>query len=228
MTEIKRQDIEYAIRSFVEEKHPETAGIIITYIAQKEAECAELRERVKTLENDLPPINKRLLQDIMMCIAHCDEEPGEDGLCACAWQIGTILRRLEKKHRKQIADLTRQLERFKTMSTVEMMCENENVNAHVTEWEKRCLKAETQLEEAQESIKGKDLAIKVATATIADLKKHNEGLADQLEDARKALEPTREWFDRNNIDREWFEYNPNAQIREMFAAINADLAGKEK
>ena len=79
-------------------------------LAQKEADCADLRERVKTLENDLPPINKRLLQDIMMCIAHCDEEPGKDGLCNCAWQIGTILRRLEKKYRKQIADLTRQLE----------------------------------------------------------------------------------------------------------------------
>lgn len=33
-------------------------------------------------------------------------------------------------------------ERLKTMSTVEMMCENLNVNAHVRDWETRCLKAE--------------------------------------------------------------------------------------
>lgn len=43
-----------------------------------------------------------------------------------------------------------------TMSTVEMMCENDNVRHHVEEWEKRCLKAEaesTALREALEWIR---------------------------------------------------------------------------
>jgi hypothetical protein len=35
--------------------------------------------------------------------------------------------------------------RYKTMSTVEIMGENLNVDAHVREWESRCLKAESQL-----------------------------------------------------------------------------------
>ena len=52
--------------------------------------------------------------------------------------------------------MTRQLERFKTMSTVEMMCENENVNSHVTEWEKRCLKAEAQLEAVRRALYAAD------------------------------------------------------------------------
>jgi hypothetical protein len=38
-----------------------------------------------------------------------------------------------------------EIERLKTMSTIEMMCENESVRAHVTEWENRCLKAEAEL-----------------------------------------------------------------------------------
>ena len=37
------------------------------------------------------------------------------------------------------------VERLRTMSTVEMMCENESVNQHVREWEVRCLNAEAEL-----------------------------------------------------------------------------------
>lgn len=43
--------------------------------------------------------------------------------------------------------LNAKLERFKTMSTVEMMCENVNVDAHIREWEARCLKAEARIKE---------------------------------------------------------------------------------
>jgi hypothetical protein len=45
----------------------------------------------------------------------------------------------------KVKRLNREIERFKTMSTVEIMCENESVRAHVTEWENRCLKAETKI-----------------------------------------------------------------------------------
>ena len=44
-------------------------------------------------------------------------------------------------------------ERFKSMSTVEMMGENENVRQHVTEWEERCLKAETENAALKEELK---------------------------------------------------------------------------
>jgi cell division protein FtsB len=67
VTEIKRQDIEYAIRSFVEEKHPETAGIILTYIAQKEAECAELKDAYAKVVS------------VLACIAEAPEpQDGDD------------------------------------------------------------------------------------------------------------------------------------------------------
>jgi hypothetical protein len=52
--------------------------------------------------------------------------------------------------------LKERLRELCTMSTVEMMCENENVRFHVEEWEKRCLKAEAdnqRLREALEEIK---------------------------------------------------------------------------
>ena len=43
-----------------------------------------------------------------------------------------------------IAALKAKVEWLKTMSTVEMMCENKNVKHHITEWENRCLKAEAE------------------------------------------------------------------------------------
>jgi hypothetical protein len=52
----------------------------------------------------------------------------------------------------RLESLEAQVDRFKTMSTVEMMCENESVRAHVTEWEARCLKAEAQLAERDHDI----------------------------------------------------------------------------
>jgi len=48
--------------------------------------------------------------------------------------------------RQERDSLRAEVARIKHMSTVEMMCENENVNAHVTEWENRCLKAEAEVE----------------------------------------------------------------------------------
>lgn len=44
------------------------------------------------------------------------------------------------------AKLRAKVERFKTMSTIEIMCENANVDDHVREWEARCLKAEQALQ----------------------------------------------------------------------------------
>lgn len=51
-----------------------------------------------------------------------------------------------------------EIDRLRTMSIVEMMCENENVNQHVTEWERRCLKAEARVEEL-EALADHDAAI---------------------------------------------------------------------
>ncbi len=57
------------------------------------------------------------------------------------------------KHRPAVAaELRKRDERYRTMSTVEMMCENPNVDAHVREWEARCLKAEDQLAQAKAEI----------------------------------------------------------------------------
>jgi hypothetical protein len=47
-----------------------------------------------------------------------------------------------------------QVQRLKSMSTIEMMCENPSVDAHVREWEARCLKAET-LVQAQADVLSK-------------------------------------------------------------------------
>ena len=44
----------------------------------------------------------------------------------------------------QLERLTTENKRLRTMSTVEMMCENYNVKCHVEEWEARCLKAEAE------------------------------------------------------------------------------------
>ncbi len=45
---------------------------------------------------------------------------------------------------EEIKRLTSENERLKTMGTVEMMCQNVNVDSHVREWEARCLKAEAE------------------------------------------------------------------------------------
>ena len=47
---------------------------------------------------------------------------------------------------KDVLRLRQRIERLRSMSTVEMMCENENVKQHVIEWENRYLSAEATLE----------------------------------------------------------------------------------
>src|SRR6185295_4905509 len=51
-----------------------------------------------------------------------------------------ILKRVKAERDRLLAGV----ERLKSMSTVEMMCENLNVKHHVEEWEARCLKAEAE------------------------------------------------------------------------------------
>ncbi len=53
---------------------------------------------------------------------------------------------------QQIKQLEAEIARLRSMSTVEMMCENENVRAHVTEWENRCLKAEAENAKLREAL----------------------------------------------------------------------------
>jgi hypothetical protein len=55
----------------------------------------------------------------------------------------------EQDLRKQIAALTARIRNLCTMSTVEMMCENERVRQHVIEWENRCLNAEARIKELE-------------------------------------------------------------------------------
>jgi hypothetical protein len=47
-------------------------------------------------------------------------------------------------------------ERLRLMSTVEMMIENQNVRHHVEEWEKRCLKAEAEVERLRAELNERD------------------------------------------------------------------------
>ena len=60
----------------------------------------ELKERITALTADAPTINKKLLKEFMMMIIHCDEEVNKDGLCNCAWQIGQVLQKLERKNKR--------------------------------------------------------------------------------------------------------------------------------
>lgn len=86
----------------------------------------------------------------------------------------------------EIAELRAKLEQLHTMSTVEMMCENENVNVHVREWEARCLKAEAKLDAQQTIIdafgSGVDGVHLMATEIIEGRK-----LKAKLDKAKKAL-----------------------------------------
>ena len=59
---------------------------------------------------------------------------------------------LDKKD-KRIAELEAEVERLHTMSIVEMMCENESVRAHVTEWEGRCMKAEAEVDQLRAALR---------------------------------------------------------------------------
>jgi hypothetical protein len=58
--------------------------------ANERAEKAE-RERDVLLQ-EAGPIDRRLLQSVMLSIAHCDEEEDAEGLCSCAHYIGGLLR----------------------------------------------------------------------------------------------------------------------------------------
>ena len=60
--------------------------------------------------------------------------------------------KLEAEQDEEIESLRVEIKRLRTMSTVEMMCENENVKFHVIEWENRCLKAEAVIREKDAEI----------------------------------------------------------------------------
>jgi hypothetical protein len=67
------------------------------------------------------------------------------------------------------AALRATIKRLKTMSTVEMMCENENVKAHVEEWEVRCLKAEAQLAACEQRVSVKAQLLELEEEKVARL-----------------------------------------------------------
>ena len=74
----------------------------------------------------------------------------------------------------EIEKLKERLMEFHTMSTVEMMCENESVRQHIVEWENRCLKAEADLVASQERVKW-------LTDAIKDYKKYGLEFCNRIE-----------------------------------------------
>lgn len=92
----------------------------------------------------------------------------------------------------QLTNAQETIERLKTMSTVEMMGENPNVDAHVREWETRCLKAEQQVERLE---KGSDIAYRLHAQD--DVRAFT--LEQQVTRLREHLTITAKWM------RHWFE-----------------------
>jgi len=86
---------------------------------------------------------------------------------------------LNKLQREALDHQGAEIKRLKTMSTVEMMCENPNVDAHVREWETRCLKAEAELDR----LKAENAARLEALETIAKWEFNFRG--DCVADARR-------------------------------------------
>jgi hypothetical protein len=116
---------------------------------------------------------------------------------------------------KKVAEL-------KSMSTVEMMCENESVRQHITEWEARCRKAEEELSElytrhtalcalygtkqnearnVEKSLRQETARLKAADNTIVKLKKQNKRKADLF--AKKCFECSELLIKLLNWERKW-------------------------
>ena len=53
---------------------------------------------------------------------------------------------MENELYQEIDRLKAEVEKLRTMSAVEMMCENINVRFHIQEWSMRCLNAEAEVE----------------------------------------------------------------------------------
>ena len=70
---------------------------------------------------------------------------------------------------EDVLQLARTVDRLRTMSAVEMMCENENVRAHITEWEERCLKAEAELAEARRAAPPREQPAKALERLVLSL-----------------------------------------------------------
>ena len=96
-----------------------------------------------------------------------------DALRAAQAEITTLKERAEKAEAYS--------KRFKEMSTIEVMCENISVSHHVTEWENRCLKAESQVEALKAELN--------SSAYREDKAKGERNMAEaELIEARKELE----------------------------------------
>ena len=105
-------------------------------LAALQAENEKLKQRVKELESSA------------VCVSAYEEEVDspEDIRELKQWikkYEGIAIENGKLKSDKR--ELVKKVETLKNMSTVEMMCENKSVEQHVTEWEKRCLKAEEEL-----------------------------------------------------------------------------------
>lgn len=164
-------------------------------IGVQECGSAEITSRLKCelllKEAELQlPENQRILE-----IQRLEAE-----LRAYASKMAANDQRLEVSM-NQVDRLQAELQRFRTMSTVEIICENESVRAHVTEWENRCLKAEAELQEARQ----RHAEYVKSQSTIA---LDYQGMADRLQEARQQLANVKGWqkcsiHGQINADHAW-------------------------
>jgi hypothetical protein len=125
-------------------------------LAEKEKECEGLKGRLTIAETTFKQRENKYVEEITGHLAELrdygqtvkrlrdENERLADNLIH-APIITQVNEQLAWKDRAEKAEAY--VQKLKTMCTIEMMCENENVNQHVREWEKRCLKAEAALKE---------------------------------------------------------------------------------
>jgi len=75
-------------------------------------------------------------------------------------------------------EAVKKVEKLKSMSTVEMMCENESVRQHVTEWETRCFKTEAELSDLHTRYVALCALCGTYKSEVAELEKDSERKAD--------------------------------------------------
>ena len=172
MSELTREQVEDAIRnlnmeSLAAELWSKTDAALRAQLAEQTAR-AEKAERiggnaVGQVSYMVTEINKAFglnldstpadtVQSVRESVSMLQERDGlrqqlAEAQATIAREIGNTKAALVSRdaYQAQWHATKQQLARLRSMSTVEMMCENINVKHHVEEWEDRCLRAEQQL-----------------------------------------------------------------------------------
>lgn len=134
-----------------------------------------------------------------------------------------VSNKLAEESIAEIARLRAENERLKTMSTVEMMCENANVDSHVREWEKRCLIAEDKIADLERQLR-------IAGEEMGKLCVENErARAETWEKAAKITEQQEnERQDSDSAPVHYYNLLVNRLVRKIANLIRAAAAEKEK